>query len=849
LKEIERGIYIYIEREREREREREGKRDMSSSAAWRRQELQSVFPAARTGHSAILNGDRLILFGGHGHLIPQESRYENTEGTSRQYGNKNDICIISLRDFKVEWLQPALKLRARNRVGHKAVNVDGDMYVFGGWAGKVDKYLNFGFLFDTKSQQLLVENSTDRGRHPSGRRDHTLTLAGAKIYLFGGWNCVKSFNDLWTLDFKNGWSWVQLEPLGNIPGPRRGHSATAVGKKIFLFGGIYGYTRFFNDLYCFDTVTKDWKIPEVAGKPPSPRAWHAAVRLADTPYILIIGGSAGRDAFYNDVHALNTESLVWMKLSVAGAPPSPRCSHTAVIQNSSVYVFGGLSWQSGQLKPSPELFILDVDAVALAEKERQEFKSSTQKRSSITSIQSVSRHENSEDEKSGWLRGWMSVNHLRKGTWKLSYFKITPFGVSGPNGTSIRQLDWHLLIELDLNTPQFVVEETTENLELPLVMLLAQSKFSARVQEYLKASKESITDEYPEFYLAVEELDKFKFGSAGYLAEAKKVYEKFLMSDGERMLSNVPKRDSKKIKDLLDSGKLSTKDWKKPLRSALITMREQLRDFLQNKQERRLTMREKMQRMCTQCGVKFSDLKLKRVLCMYCLGVFCADCRGDKRVSLPVPYKKGEPEHVCKICYDIFTENFETFCITGFSARKTGLFEAKLDSKSKHKALDPPYRVVIGVKGKVERDLWIEALRKSSVKAEGKDSESVDIQKEGFVACRPLVYAKDHPVVWTHKYAVLNGAVLRLLDLKFKEVLPLNGWEVHSFNIIEPTLGKGESPPWLPTKTSCAYQFSVSNRNKMFKLGADSAAERFKWIKSLQKRALAEKEKKRKNNS
>jgi len=776
--------------------------------AWQPAELDSVFPVARSGHSAVLIGDRMVVFGGHGQLIPQEGRYDGGgEGPTTKYGNTNDVCMISLQNFKAEWLQPSMQMRIKNRVGHQAVNVEGDMYVFGGWAGKTDKYLNFGFLFDMKSQQLMVEDTAGKKEKPKGRRDHTLTLLNGKIYLFGGWNCVESYNDLWTLDFKNKWRWSQVNMVGNIPGPRRGHSATAIGTKLYIFGGIYGYTRFFNELYCLDTKTMEWQIPEVTGNPPSPRAWHSACALAGTPLIIFIGGSAGRENFYNDVYSFNTKTNHWRRMDISGAAPTPRCSHTAVSRGSMIYVFGGLSWQSSQLRPSSEMYLLSINIEAATAGERVEARPSSQSM----------KHSGGGDQ---WLEGWKAVQHLRKGTWMRSYFKITPGDGSGERGVSIRRHDPQILAEIDLGTPTLQVENSNEHLEHPLVMLLSQSKASPRVQEYLKESEKNLTDEYPEFYLAVEELERYKPGTKEFLSESQKVYNKFLRLDwpdqedtelegtdkkagDEKTLTNVSKRDRDKIKKFLKSGKLEMKHWRKPQRSALMTMRDHLRDFLQNKQVRDLISCDKNQRACTQCAIKF-DNKIKKKLCMYCLGVFCGSCLGNSKVSLPTPYKNSVSVPVCRVCNAILNKenndkpSLATFCITGFETRKSGLFE---EVKAKDKCVEPPARIALGVVGETERDLWVEAIRSASVTAEEGEEGGKNVHREGWVMCKPLCLKKNLPVVWTRKYAILDGKFLRLLDLKFNESLPLVQWEVHSFNTIEPTM-KDTELSYMPSKVS-----------------------------------------------
>lgn len=47
---------------------------------------------------------------------------------------------------------------------------------------------------------------------------------------------------------------------GEVPSPRAWHTATTVGKFIFVFGGTAGRTRFYNDIYVLDTETLQWHL-------------------------------------------------------------------------------------------------------------------------------------------------------------------------------------------------------------------------------------------------------------------------------------------------------------------------------------------------------------------------------------------------------------------------------------------------------------------------------------------------------------------------------------------------------------------------------------------------------------
>lgn len=93
---------------------------------------------------------------------------------------------------------------------------------------------------------------------------------------------------------------VSFEKLPDPPFlPRRGHTCVSIGKYILLFGGTTG-TRYFNDLWLYDSVSMQWREINIYGDPPSKR-YGAMMGFLDTS-IIVAGGSNGimqlHDAFY-----------------------------------------------------------------------------------------------------------------------------------------------------------------------------------------------------------------------------------------------------------------------------------------------------------------------------------------------------------------------------------------------------------------------------------------------------------------------------------------------------------------------------------------------------------------------
>ena len=68
---------------------------------------------------------------------------------------------------------------------------------------------------------------------------HSVTAVGNKLYLFGGApQNGGMLNDLWVLDTAT-MQWTELHPEGELPHKRCSHTAVAMGTSIVFFGGSY----------------------------------------------------------------------------------------------------------------------------------------------------------------------------------------------------------------------------------------------------------------------------------------------------------------------------------------------------------------------------------------------------------------------------------------------------------------------------------------------------------------------------------------------------------------------------------------------------------------------------------
>ncbi|KAJ4896619.1 Serine/threonine-protein phosphatase BSU1 [Raphanus sativus] len=136
-----------------------------------------------------------------------------------------------------------------------------------------------------------------------------------------------------------------------LPGPRCGHTLTAVSHHLILFGGFTSVPSgvsdnslpcLTNSVYCLNSLTKKWKRLYPEGEPPSPRTNHAAVSCGDG--VLIQGGMGPSGICNGDLHVLDMsgETFKWKKVVVEeGMAPGPRYGHVMGLAGEKLVIFGG----------------------------------------------------------------------------------------------------------------------------------------------------------------------------------------------------------------------------------------------------------------------------------------------------------------------------------------------------------------------------------------------------------------------------------------------------------------------------------------------------------------------------
>ncbi|KAI5416546.1 acyl-CoA-binding domain-containing protein 5 isoform X2 [Lathyrus oleraceus] len=245
------------------------------------------------------------------------------------------------------------------RWGHTCNSINGGrhIYVFGGY-GKDNCQTNQVHVFDTVNQTWSQPEI--KGSPPTPRDSHTCSVIGHKLFVFGGTDGINPLKDLHILDTSLQ-TWDSPIIRGQGPEAREGHSAAVVGKRLYIFGGCgksadNNNEVYYNDLYILNTETLVWMRPTTSGTPPSPRDSHTCSSWKNK--IIVIGGEDGHDYYLSDVHILDTDTLMWRELSTSGQLLLPRAGHSTVSFGKNLFVFGGFTDAQNLYN---DLYMLDVD--------------------------------------------------------------------------------------------------------------------------------------------------------------------------------------------------------------------------------------------------------------------------------------------------------------------------------------------------------------------------------------------------------------------------------------------------------------------------------------------------------
>ena len=170
------------------------------------------------------------------------------------------------------------------------------------------------------------------------------------LIMFGGYaENVGEVDETWRLEMdaaEGPVKWSLLEVAGEPPAKRYGHTATALGENIVVFGG-QGKADQYNDVWLLSTgAGYSWSCLAKNGVSDLvPRTRHSATALAENR-ILVVGGFHRQNRALDDVWALTLtlDGVTWEEVAVdcGDGVFEARAQHAAASPDGRhVYIFGG----------------------------------------------------------------------------------------------------------------------------------------------------------------------------------------------------------------------------------------------------------------------------------------------------------------------------------------------------------------------------------------------------------------------------------------------------------------------------------------------------------------------------
>ena len=242
--------------------------------------LPAVHPSARLEHATAYDAtrDRMLLFGG-----------------KDAYQFFNDVWQLDLAG-EPTWSPLATTGDPPSRRECRAVYdpVRDRLLLFGGFS--YPYHLNETWEL-TLSGTPTWHQLSPTGPLPPARRGQTMIYdpSDDEVLVFGGYDDITFFNDVWTLSFEGGHEhWHQLHPTGVGPGPRYGSSATLdpVRRQMIVFGGYDGH--YLNDAFALALDHgRRWTQIDAAIHP-GPTDFHSMAYDPDRDRFLVFGGNNGQ---------------------------------------------------------------------------------------------------------------------------------------------------------------------------------------------------------------------------------------------------------------------------------------------------------------------------------------------------------------------------------------------------------------------------------------------------------------------------------------------------------------------------------------------------------------------------
>ncbi|XP_077584872.1 leucine-zipper-like transcriptional regulator 1 homolog isoform X1 [Stigmatopora nigra] len=184
---------------------------------------------------------------------------------------------------------------------------------------------------------------------PCDRYKHACCSSDGNIYILAGRN-NSTLGDFWSYSVVRN-QWTQLSCVGETaPEEVEEHSMVVYKGFIYVFGGTLdsGYASLRCPLWVYDIAKRNWmecptKVISSQTPMPTNRKSHSAVVIGSS--MLIYGGFIDIKGSSQEFWSLDLDTMVWSLLTdihQRSLSPGPRHSHSGMVYQSCMYLFGGL---------------------------------------------------------------------------------------------------------------------------------------------------------------------------------------------------------------------------------------------------------------------------------------------------------------------------------------------------------------------------------------------------------------------------------------------------------------------------------------------------------------------------
>ncbi|OMJ77866.1 hypothetical protein SteCoe_22467 [Stentor coeruleus] len=316
---------------------------------WEEMKIPDIGPLCR--HTAVLKGDLMYLFGG--------------TNSHREF---NRTLVYNLRTLQHREIVPDNPQIPPALDSHSAcLYEDGTaawMIIFGGYS--IGERTNNVYLLNLNTEkwkQAKISNG------PEPRSNHSAIIYRDHMYIFGGTSDEgEKLNDLWRLDLRT-YAWENVVGIGNVPSGRSGHSAIVFMGHMILFGGMKDITKETNDMYSYNFATSEWVMFQYEHQIKDPvsneqleefkKSRISPNKHANPPKSPMIKKSTAELSPGQSTMRKNTDSSPPDTINpkkkktlyegppcqtsgrIRARPPHPRDGHSAVYSGNIMIIFGG----------------------------------------------------------------------------------------------------------------------------------------------------------------------------------------------------------------------------------------------------------------------------------------------------------------------------------------------------------------------------------------------------------------------------------------------------------------------------------------------------------------------------